>query len=425
MRRAWAAGVAVAIAIAVAPLALPTAALGASSDDDPSGITVTVPEPADSPAGGIDGEGRIDDAEFRWGVNTESGSGAFAGGCNFLSAGVAGDAGGAREWRQADGLYASRAGNTRIVKATASGAWAEAAWDTKCLDRGGRPVSVTSLTAHTESQVVIDGGEGEVGPDGADIRWDGAFTVALYGGMTYWSASDPHLVIDAAGNGRVTAHLSGFATSREDMSKWAPLDGGEVVIAEIRGAEITASGFAQAPEYLGVTASVPGQARLTLDNADHWGAFPGAFLTFQERIGQAGYWMTTGGQRDRAKVPTTLYVSYDAARPVAAPPDAPPQAGTGELIRNPITPRTLTAQGLARGGAPLRTTTAAALDRSGPVVATATVSRDDVALIPSAFGALPPFATPLAATVLAALIATLAALQLAGVRILPWPRRGP
>ena len=248
MRRAAVLGVA--ILLAAAPLALPTAALAATTGDDPSGVTVTIPEADDTAPGGVDGEGRIDDAEFRWGINAESGSGAFAGGCNFLSAGVAGDAGGAREWREADGLYASRAGSTTIVKATASGSWVEAEWATKCLDRSGAPVSVTSPTAHTESQVVIEGGEGEVGPDGADIRWDGDFTVALYGGMTYWSASDPRLVLDADGNGRVTAELSGFATSRDDMSRWTPLAGGELVLAEIRGAEVT--GITLSEEQLAV-----------------------------------------------------------------------------------------------------------------------------------------------------------------------------
>ncbi|TLF27018.1 hypothetical protein, partial [Microbacterium sp. 5K110] len=73
---------ALAVAVALGVGASPAAAAG------PDEIVVTVP----GPGGPAAGDGTIRNAQLRWGLNAESGGGAFAGGCNFLSAGLAGDA---------------------------------------------------------------------------------------------------------------------------------------------------------------------------------------------------------------------------------------------------------------------------------------------------------------------------------------------
>lgn len=411
-RPAWIVG-----AILGALLLAPAAPAFAAEDDEDVTVTVTIPEEAEPapPA-----EGDITDAEFRWGINTESGSGAFAGGCNFLSAGKAGDAGGAKVWTQADGLYAASSGDVRIVKANANGGWSAATFADRCRDRHGDPVSVTSLTAHTESQVVIDGGVGEADDDGVEIRWTGSFTAVMYGGMTYWTATDPVLTLDAKGNGRVTATVSGYATSRDDMGKWSAISPRTAVLAEIRGATLTDDGVAQAPEYVGVTSAVSGQSSMTLDNVVHWGAFPASFMRFQEVVGQAGYWMTTGGQRDRAKVPTTLYVSYDSASPIQPAPGPAPTAGTGAAVSNPVSERALT-----RGGAIVPVADGA--ESASPdliAVDAATVVRDDgSSLIPQAFAGLPAVALPGALTLLSVLAGALSVLHLSGAPVLPWLRR--
>src|SRR5699024_9931473 len=48
------------------------------------------------------GEQKIDDAVFEWSVNDESTGGSYFGGCNFLAAGAAGDAGFSHVWTEAD-----------------------------------------------------------------------------------------------------------------------------------------------------------------------------------------------------------------------------------------------------------------------------------------------------------------------------------
>ncbi|PPG64460.1 hypothetical protein C5C27_02785, partial [Rathayibacter sp. AY2B7] len=101
---------------AAAVLALGLAPAAAATPTTPGGgteIGVTVPEGVTTGA-----DGRIADAELRWGLNRETSGGAFAGGCNFLSAGTAGDTGGSRVWAEADGLYSSREGAVSIEKAT-------------------------------------------------------------------------------------------------------------------------------------------------------------------------------------------------------------------------------------------------------------------------------------------------------------------
>ncbi len=79
-----------------------------------------------------------------------------------------------------------------------------------------------------------------------------------------------------------------------------------------------------------------GQAARTSANADYWGAFPESFVQFQKLTGQSGYWLTTGGQRDRAKVPTTLYISYDTSVPISPLPPADDSEESTAIPTNPV-----------------------------------------------------------------------------------------
>ncbi|WP_029150744.1 hypothetical protein [Microbacterium indicum] len=412
MRRAAAIG---------AILALAAIGTGGGALADEGDITVTIPG-----GGEVTADGEITDAVLRWGISAESGSGAFAGGCNFLSAGLAGDAGSAREWTEADGLYAASAGDVEIQKPDASGAWTAASWDAKCLDRSGSAVSASSLASSTESQLVITGGAGEATADGVEIDWSGSFTVAFYGGMSYWSATDPHLSLDASGDGVLTARLSGYASSRDDMSRWAPIAQDDVVLAEIRGADVASDGFAVVPEYLGVEAAISGQSARTAENAAYWGAFPASFLGFQERLGQAGYWMSTGGQRDQAKPATTLYVDFDARTATPPSPGSAPAPSGGSAVTQTALPPLASAP----ASAALTTITAApatsTVTGSAPVAAAvvpAVVRSDAQGLIPESVAWLDRIPLPALAGGLAALIAAIAAMRLAGIPVFPWSKR--
>lgn len=333
-----------ALVVALGALLTPAAALaapdGGGQGGGPNDIVVTVP-------GGSEGTA-ITNAQFRWGLNLEAGAGAFAGGCNFLSAGKAGNSGGAVVWTESSGLYSARSGNARIEKPDAAGEFRLASFGDRCLDANGAAVSVASLTSATHNQVVIDGGVGRLIPEsGVEIRWTGSFTVVFYGGMTYWSVSDPVLTIDSTGRGQVTATASGYAASMQDLTRWEPLAPQSIVLAELRSVPVGASqGFKTEPLYLGVEVANAGQAQRTADNAEYWGSFPASFVQFQKSTGQAGYWLTTNGQRDRAKVPTTLYISYDASAPISV---APPAATGGDGDpQNAVRQRPASAQSAAQ-----------------------------------------------------------------------------
>jgi hypothetical protein len=392
-------------------LLAPTGAIAADVDE-PGEIRVTVPG-----RGPSEGDA-IDNAQFRWGLNAESGAGAYAGGCNFLSAGRAGDTGrGGVVWTEGHGLYSAMSGDVRIEKPNSAGEYDLATWANRCLDPAGVAVSAASVTSTSGNQVVIDGGTGVRADDGSiEIRWSGSFTVVFYGGMTYWSASDPVLTLDARGTGRVTATASGFGASMEDLSKWEALPERQIVLAEVRGAATGADGgFATDPLYVGVEVSGVGQVARDAANSAYWGSFPASFVEYQKLTGQAGYWLTTGGLRDRAKPASTLYVSYDAAAPIAVTPSAAVTGGADPVPSNTIRTRPVAASAQAPAIAPGVPVF--------PLADTATLLPQGEALIPgaAAFGANPTV-LPLLGTAAALSLAILAVLNL--MQALPWQRPG-
>ncbi|MBD8059798.1 hypothetical protein IC607_12555 [Cellulomonas sp. JH27-2] len=290
------------------------AAVPAALADDSVSVQVEIPA-----AGRL----AVSDAQLRWGLNAESSSGAHAFGCNFLSAGAAGDAGSSRAWTKADGLYRATAADVRVEKPGADGRMRVATWDTRCQDRTGATVTSSATSTTTESEVVIDAGGGYVdqGERSARIAWKGSFTVVMYGGLTYWSATDPVLTV-VDGVGTLTATGSGYAADREDASRWLPLEARTITLARFAHVELGATGFVVTPEYVGVRGS-SAQAARTSANAAYWGSFPADFVAFQVETGQSSYWYTSGGERDRFKVALPVTVSFDADDPVAPPAPGP------------------------------------------------------------------------------------------------------
>ncbi|GGH51344.1 hypothetical protein [Microbacterium album] len=405
-----------ALALALGLLVPGTAAVANGPED----ITVTIPEAPRGP--GPSGDGVIENAQLRWGINDESGSAAFAGGCNFLSAGRAGDAGGARVWTEADGLYRSSDGAVRIQKPTSAGTWTAATWQNRCLDPSGRVVSLNSRDSVSGNQVVIEGGTGRLTPEGLRIAWRGSFTVVFYGGMTYWSASDPVLTLDARGDGRLTATANGYGASMDDLTKWDRLPEREIVLAEIRGNRVVTQerGLVATPEYRGVTVSLPDGYSQLRQGAD-WGSFPQSFVDYQVLTGQAAYWYSSGGVRDPAKPATDLYVSYDAGAAIDVPP--PASAGGGSTDDAPVNPTTRrpTAGGGSGAAAAAPPAVEAAAEFFSGLPLMFQPGREG--LVPDGFArAIPPVVAPLLGTALALLIGIVAVLNMMGA--LPWQRPG-
>lgn len=298
------------------PLSMGMAGSAAAQQEGPIEVSVTIPAP-----GSQSEKFEVTDAEFRWGLNVESTSGAFEPGtCNFLSAGVAGDSGSSRHWGASDSLYAVESGNTRIEKPDATGKWRADSWANRCKDGTGRTVGTSTAETGTGAQVVIEAGSGTINAKQgtAEIGWSGSFTVAMYNGRTYWSASDPVLKV-ADGKGTLMATVSGFGSDMNDTTKWDPLPATKVTLATLPNVTLGDQGIVTEPAYRQVKAEGVDQVR----TGDNWGAFPQDFMAFQSTTGQGAYWYSSGGLRDAAKVAATLYISYTPGASVA--PTIPPK----------------------------------------------------------------------------------------------------
>ncbi|PWG60585.1 fibronectin type III domain-containing protein [Bifidobacterium catulorum] len=277
------------------------------------------------------------DVTLRWGINDETNSAAYYGGCNFISAGKAGNTGSSKTWTSA--FYKAKDGNVSVEKPNSSGTWVAASWDSKCLTRDGDTVKMEKRadgrSVNSETQVVLSKGAGTVKSDGSvEISWTGSFTVAYYGGMTYWSVTDPKLTLDASGNGALTATASGYGADMNDSSKWVTLSPRTIHLADFKGVDVkkaaSAHGFTKTPEYLGVKVTASGdhggQAAKDGTNAAYWGAFPQSFVDFQVETGQSAYWYTANSQRDFAKPTLPLSVQYDSTFKVSAGSGSPAAA---------------------------------------------------------------------------------------------------
>ncbi|MEU6497764.1 hypothetical protein ABZ890_46770, partial [Streptomyces sp. NPDC046984] len=273
----------------------------------------------------------VSDASFSWGLNGEQGGGAFFGGCNFLSAGTAGDTGSSRLWTQGDGFYSTHAGNVSVEKPNSSGEYSEPTWATKCQDPNGTAVSAGSTSSLTRNRVVFSHGTGSIDTAAhtATIHWTGSFTSVFYGGLTYWSATDPTLTVNADGTGTLTATASGYGADMNDPGKWVPLPARTVTLASLSNVELGASGFTVTPDYLGKAVTVPsgttGQPAKSGSNQAYWGSFPQDFVDFQQLTGQSSYWFTSGGARDAAKPATPLTLTYTTKD--TGPTDPPASEG--------------------------------------------------------------------------------------------------
>ena len=263
----------------------------------------------------------VSDAVFSWGINAESGAGAYAPGtCNFLSAGVSGDAGKSSPWSKEDAeakkLFSPEEGNVKILRPTADGGTQPITWDNKCQTPEGERLNTWNgdKAKRSGNFVEISGGKGTIDPEtnSGTIQWEGSFTVVYYSGYTYWSVSDPKLEVKN-GKGKLTGTFSGYGTDMEDLSKWEKLNPVEGTIADFENnkVELNENGFTVTPDYEGIDSGQPDQNK----EKEGWGSFPKSWVDFNVLTGQTQYWYTSGGAADPRKKPTALTVKYTAEEP--------------------------------------------------------------------------------------------------------------
>lgn len=253
----------------------------------------------------------VDGVSLTWGLNLETGAGAFNGDCNYLSAGVAGNTGSSRAWTEADNFYKPSDGNVSIIKASADGGTTAASWATRCLTATGGKVSPSGTSNVSHNEVVFSEGEGtiDVAANTANVSWEGSFTSVFYGGLFYWSASNPTLTVNADGSAQLNATLSGFGASMDDTSVWEPLTPKVATLANLKGVDVTEDGFVVTPEYAGV--KLPAEFGQQTGSAG-LGSFPVDFVEYQNLTGASSYWFSSGGSADARKVATPLSIGWTA-----------------------------------------------------------------------------------------------------------------
>lgn len=278
-------------------------------------------------------EQEIDGATFAWSISTEAGGGAYFGGCNFLSAGAAGNSGSSRLWTEADGFYAVEDGNVHVEKPNADGDYIAPSWSTKCQDRNGNNVN-TGATSTSETRFVFSEGVGTVDLDAgtANVSWEGSATIVFYGGLTYWTISDPELVVED-GVGQITGTATGYGADMNDPGLWVPLDPAEIVIADLSAVTLTEDGFTATPDYLGVEVEVGGGGMPQQRTGANWGAFPQSWVDYNIQTGQSSYWYSSGGAADPKKPTTPLTIGWS----VDDSGDPGPGPGEGEPIDIDVT----------------------------------------------------------------------------------------
>ncbi|WP_203336896.1 hypothetical protein [Nocardioides limicola] len=293
----------------------------------------------------------VTDASLRWGINNESQNQAFAPGTfNFLSAGMVPDprvggstvvaSGDHGVWRSTGArAWWAEVGNVRIEKLQSDGhSTALATFAGLSTRPDGTPIGGPTSNGFSGHDVVLRGGTGQVDPETgtAEIGWEGSWSVLYYSGMSFFTVTDPELVVtrDAA---ELTAVVAGYAASMDDPTAWQPVAGRRVRLADLPRNSIDLDaelGFAVTPTYRGVEYDAPGAGQVR-SGAD-WGAFPSSFVDQLTRLGSGGYWYSTGSSVDRFKVPLPLTVSYAAGDPIT--PDRPVGSAPVETPPTPTAP---------------------------------------------------------------------------------------
>lgn len=302
------------------------------------------PSPGAGPSATPSGPVELDGATLRWGINDESSNRAFAPDTyNFLSAGTVPDPGRGgttlprSRWKQA-------AGDVSIEKWNGK-AWRPATWEGLRTDERGAALGSPTSGTFSRHRFVFGAGTGtvDVAARTAHVAWAGDVTILYYSGMSFFVLSDP--VLDVAdGRGTLTATLSGYASSVDDPTQWAPVAAAEVTVADLPEVTLDETGLRASPAYLGVAVTGVGQ----VPGGSSFGSFPQSYVDYMHRLGTAAFWLSSGASTDAFKVPLPLSVGFGTEEEPVAPSASP--VPTKAPLDNPVVlpPATVTATVTAR-----------------------------------------------------------------------------
>lgn len=262
----------------------------------------------------------LDNAEFRWGLNSESAGYKTHFGHNFFSSGNVSEVLTGAGQQLAEEQWVRSMGNVRIERAPGVLAtWGDA---------------TPSGSASSDIEMVFTKGTGtvDVASGTASISWTGTASVLYYSGQSVFSISDPKLSIEN-GAAEVKATLNGIK-SAQGSSEWKKLDSKpDVAIAKIALGKdaINSIGFSKAPKYEGEKYSGGDQR-----GEKHFGSFPQPFVDYLVDTGLGGYFYSTGGVADQKKLPLPVTVSWDSDKRTDAATGGGTKGILGQVIDDTV-----------------------------------------------------------------------------------------
>lgn len=277
-----------------------------------------VPPPAGGPAPTVPNSVRtVSNAVFEWTVSREADNASLAPGeVNYWSAGQS---------DSTQATYLPTNGNATVLKKNASGTYVPigsepaVSWANRNRDGSGNVVTAFG-SVRLGQKVRFTNGTGTVdtATGVTTIQWTGTFTINFYGRFVPFWFTDPKLTVDPSGTGRLTASMGGFASSLDNPEVRTPLSPvAGVEFARIpnvfSGGSVT-TGFTRPTAFLGTAITPPPgagpQVAQTPTNQSFWGAWPQAFVDFQNATGLVSYWYTSGSSIDPKKPQEPVTVSW-------------------------------------------------------------------------------------------------------------------
>lgn len=257
---------------------------------------------------------KLENAEFRWGINRESGGRAFdPTAFNLL---MAGSLERSVKRRIVEDEWSSRSGNVTIEKRWSSGKPTVATFKDTSTDRSGEPTTIEQ-GSYSGLEMVFRGGSGTVDRASgvAHIKWTGTVTVVYYSGDSIFMIHDPELIVDEQ-NAKVVATISGYTAAQvgDAWREFGPTS--RITIADLSDSELdlnSPTGFSSEPRYYGVNSGQSDQV------SQDSGSFPVDFVDAMASMNVGRYWYSSGSPADKKKPPLPLSVSWDADNPADVP----------------------------------------------------------------------------------------------------------
>lgn len=321
----------------------PTATESEQPTDTSSPTTTATGTPTGTPTTGTtdcactSGPVEVDGASLYWAMNDEATNKAHAPRTfNFFSAGVLSNKR-TPENTITQAQWRATAGNVTIQKLS-KGRWRTATWADLTTDERGAPLTSATSGRFNHTQMAFANGVGTLDVAGGDarIRWTGTATVIGYSGMNSFRLIDPELVV-TDGTGTLQATLSGYGTDREGGTAWVEFPPQKVTLATLENVRLDKASFTATPAYAGVRAPSGLEAK-QMTTESGWGAFPASFLTYQEKLGIAPFWYSSGGITDSFKTAKPLTVTLPGAEqptPSVGPTQAPTSGDEDDEIPPP------------------------------------------------------------------------------------------